>query len=259
MCGVEMNRYAFLIPVYRHGLALDGVLSSLEKYNLPFIVVDDGNCGSDREHIRAAQKKYRSVILVEHKKNRGKGKSVNDGILKAHELGITHVLQIDSDGQHDASQVPFFLEQSRMFPKAVICGYPEYDASVPASRLNGRKIANFWIHVVTFSFEIKDALIGFRVYPVEPYYSLLKHHAVIDSHMGFDIDILVHLHWKNIKVISCPVNVSYPKDGISNFRLVRDNLHISLTYARLCAGMIFRLPVLIFRAAQRKKNAKALV
>lgn len=249
-----MNKYAFLIPVYRHGSSLDGVISSLEEFGLPVIVIDDGNTGNDKELIQAAQKKHSCVVLVEHKKNSGKGRAVNDGIRKAHELGITHVLQIDSDGQHDVSQVPFFLEQSRRFPEAIICGYPEYDASVPASRLNGRKIANFWIHVVTLSFEIKDALIGFRVYPVEPYYSLLKHHAIIDSHMGFDTDILVHLFWKKVKVISCPVRISYPKDGISNFRIVRDNIHISLTYARLCIGMIFRLPVLIFRAIQRKKN-----
>ena len=94
------------------------------------------------------------------------------------------------------------------------------------------------------------------MYPVAPYYRLLKDHAVIDSHMGFDLDILVHMIWKNIPVVQSPVKVSYPKDGVSNFRLVRDNVHISLAYTRLCIGMMFRSPVLIFRAIKRglKKN-----
>lgn len=246
-----MNRFGFVIPVYRHGSTLDYVISSLEKFNYPIIVVDDGNTGDDKIFIQEAAEKFPLVNLVVHKKNGGKGRSVNDGIKKAHELGLTHVLQIDSDGQHDISRCKFFFEESEKNPGAVICGYPEYDESVPKARLNGRKIANAWIHIVTVSNEIRDALIGFRIYPVEPYYNLLKHHAVIDSHMGYDTDILVHLSWKNISIISHPVKISYPKDGVSNFRMVRDNIHISLTFTRLCVGMIFRFPVLFFRMIRR--------
>lgn len=254
-----MGVYAFLIPVYRHGLTLDYVISSLVEYNLPIIVVDDGNVGADRDFISAAGKKYKSVIIVRSDRNRGKGSAVNAGIVKAHELGFTHVFQIDSDGQHDPSGIGFFLEQSKRFPDAVICGYPDYDDSVPKARLNGRKIANLWIHIVTLSPEIKDALIGFRVYPVGPYYKILKRHSIIDSRMGFDIDILVHLSWENVRIVSHPVKISYPIDGISNFRVVRDNIRISLTYTRLCIGMIFRFPILLFRALKRKNNGKALV
>ena len=39
--------------------------------------------------------------------------------------------------------------------------------------------------------------------------------------------------------------------AVSNFRLVRDNARISLTYARLFLGMIVRLPILIYRKVKR--------
>lgn len=250
-----MNRYAFIVPVYRHGSTLEYVVSSLQKYGFPVIVVDDGNDEADKKFIREVQKKYSNVVLVEHKKNKGKGKAVNDGVIRAAQLGMTHVFQLDSDGQHDLGAVDEFINLSEKNPSAIICGYPQYDDTVPRHRLNGRKIANFWIHVVTVSGKIKDAMIGFRIYPVAPYAGLLKRHAIIDSHMGYDIDILVHLSWKNIDVISSPVKISYPKDGVSNFRAVRDNIHISLTYARLCCGMIIRLPLLVLNALKgnRKK------
>ncbi len=249
-----MNRYAFVIPVYRHGSTLDEVIASLAKYGYPVIVVDDGNMGVDVELIHSAAEKYSFVSLITLKKNSGKGKAVSSGMLKAQKLGATHAFQVDSDGQHDLSQIPFFIEEAEKNPNAVIAGFPEYDSSVPRHRLIGRKIANFWIRIVTMSNEIKDALIGFRIYPVEEYCRVLKKHAIIDSRMGFDIDIIVHLSWRGLRVISCPVKIFYPKDGISNFRNVRDNVRISLVYARLFIGMIFRFFVLLSRLLKRRCN-----
>lgn len=251
-----MNRFAFIIPVYRHGSTLDYVVSSLLEFNCPIIVVDDGNGEEDKAFIRQVAEKYPCVVPVWRSSNGGKGRAVNDGVRKAHELGVTHFLQIDSDGQHDVGRVKHFLELSEKNPEAIICGYPEYDESAPTARLKARKVANTWVHIVTLSNEIRDCLIGFRVYPVAPYHKLLKSHAIIDTHMGFDTDILVHLMWKGIPVVQSAVKVNYPKDGVSNFRVVRDNIHISLTYTRLCIGMMFRSPVLVWRMFKRgsRKN-----
>ncbi len=250
-----MNGCGFLIPVYRHGSTLDFVVSSLEKFGLPVIVVDDGNPDEDKKFIRAVKEKFADVVLVESEKNCGKGAAVCKGILKAHELGLSHVFQLDSDGQHDVSRVEEFLSASKKNPSAIICGFPEYDESAPKARRNGRKIANAWIRIVTVSDRIKDAMIGFRIYPVEPFFALLQKKIFLDRRMGFDIDVLVRLSWRGIKIVSLPVKVFYPKDGVSNFRAVRDNVRISCTYARLCVGMILRLPLLIFRAVKnRGKN-----
>ena len=95
-------------------------------------------------------------------------------------------------------------------------------------------------------------MIGFRVYPVAPYYKLISGPVILDGRMGYDIDILVHLSWKGVKIVSESVKVNYPIDGVSNFRMVRDNVRISFTYARLVIGMIVRLPILIFRKIGKK-------
>ncbi|MCQ2577183.1 MAG: glycosyltransferase family 2 protein [Treponema sp.] len=239
--------YGFVVPVYNHGAALEGVVKNLSAHNIPIIIVDDGNNETNRRQINDVVNNYPLCTLVSLEKNSGKGIAMKHGLLKAHEMGLSYILQVDSDGQHDASRVSHFIEVSKANPGAIICGYPEYDESVPKKRLNGRKIANGWIHVVTLSNSIKDALIGFRVYPVKPYIKIINRHTYIDSRMGYDTDILVHLMWSGCPVINEPVKVFYPKDGISNFRMVRDNIRISLTYARLCLGMIIRIPVLLFR------------
>ena len=248
-------KFGFVIPVYNHGSTLEFVVSNLDKYNFPMIVVDDGNDLKNKEYISQVAKKFSSVTVVTLKKNSGKGKAMGFGIREAEKMGITHVLQIDSDGQHDAERVGYFIEKSKQNPEALICGYPEYDDNAPKKRVNGRKIANGWVHIVTLSNQIKDALIGFRIYPVKPYIQILNH-AIIDSRMGYDTDILVHFSWKNIPIINEAVKVSYPKDGISNFRMFEDNIRIALTYTRLCVGMIIRLPVLLFRKIKNLQNKK---
>ncbi len=252
-------KYGFVIPVYRHGATLEGVVKSLLPFDYPIIVVDDGNDEENRALIAAVGEKYSQVTVVTRKKNGGKGCAMMDGIRKAGELGLTHILQLDSDGQHDAGRAARFIELSEKNPEAIICGYPEYDKDAPKSRVNGRKFANGWIHFVTLSKDIKDAMIGFRIYPVKPFIKMLKRALYIDGRMGFDIDVLVKQYWQGVPIISEPVKVYYPADGISNYNYFTDTLRVSGTYARLCIGLIFHLPVLLYRKIKRalKKEASA--
>ena len=251
-------KFGFVIPVYNHGSALESVVKYLVQYDFPIIVVDDGNDEKNKAFINAVAEHYPLVTLLVRAKNGGKGEAMKDGVRKAQEMGLTHILQIDSDGQHDAARIPHFLEQAEKHPEAIICGYPEYDESAPMHRVGGRRIANVWIHIVSFTTteEVRDALIGFRIYPVEPYCRVLKRHSIIDSRMGYDIDILVHLIWMGVPVISEAVKVCYPADGVSNFRAVRDNLRIAATYTRLCIGMILRSPVLTARKIRKRAESR---
>jgi glycosyltransferase involved in cell wall biosynthesis len=239
-------RQGIVIPVYNHGRALGAVVEKLRPLGLPVIIVDDG---SDNETKAALVKIYADCNLTvpeRLERNGGKGRAFYAGIAKARSLGLTHVLQIDADGQHDAGRARFFLKESAACPEALICSYPEYDDSAPASRRYGRKVANTWAKIVTLSPGIVESMLGFRVYPVEPVYQLYRR-CRIDPRMGFDIDILVRLYWKNVPLIFHPVRVRYPADGVSHFRPVRDNLRISWVYTRLCCGMLLRLPALLCR------------
>lgn len=244
-------KYGFVIPVYNHGAALEGVVRNLVQYDFPIIVVDDGNDERNKTFINDIAARYPLVSLVVRAKNGGKGAAMKDGVRRAHELGLTHILQLDSDGQHDTSRIPHFLTLSQENPGAIICGCPEYDENAPRHRVNGRKVANAWIHFVTLSKCIEDGMIGFRVYPVEPYMKQIQSHAILDNRMGYDIEILVRLYWRGIQVISSPVKVFYPADGVSNFRNVRDNIRIAGSYARLCIGLVPHLPVLLARKCRK--------
>jgi hypothetical protein len=67
--------------------------------------------------------------------------------------------------------------------------------------------------------------------------------------MNFDIEVLVRLYWAGIKIINLETSVIYPSNGVSHFRLCRDNLLIARLHATLFLGMLIRLPSLIARKA----------
>jgi glycosyltransferase involved in cell wall biosynthesis len=242
-----------IIPVYNHGRAVGAVVENLSPLGLPIIMVDDGSDGETKSCLERIYAEFPLTVPVRLEKNSGKGRAVIAGIAKAHDLGLSHILQIDADGQHDAGRARFFLEESAAHPEAVICAYPEYDESVPSSRRHGRKVANTWAKIVTLSPDIVETMLGFRVYPVEPAYRL-SCHSRLDSRMGFDIDILVRLYWEKIPLIFHPVRVIYPANGVSHFRIVRDNIRIGWVYTRLCCCLLPRLPFLVGRAVRRRRT-----
>jgi len=246
-------KQGFLIPVYRHGKTACPLAERLSASALTVIMVDDGNDEETRNLLADCAAKIPGVALVSLKKNSGKGEAVAVGFKKAAELGLTHVLQIDADGQHDEGKIAFFLEESAKHPDMLICGYPEFDETAPKSRVKGRKISNFWASVATLSTELKDVLCGFRVYPVDVSLRITQT-LFLDKRMGFDPEILVRLYWKKVFPVFHPVKVTYPPDGISNFRKVRDNICISLMFTRLFMGMILRLPLLLALKKKRRKQ-----
>ena len=235
-----------IIPVYRHGRACAQVVEDIKGYNIPIILVDDGNEEETKSYLRQIKEKNPQVQIVELKKNSGKGKAFKAGVIFAYKAGYTHALQIDADGQHDSSRIPFFIEKSREEPEKMICGYPQYDESAPEHRKNAHKFANTWCAIVTWSNKIKDSLCGFRVYPLKESYDFVTK-SIFDSRMGFDVEILVRLMWRGVDVEFYPVKVTYPSDGISNFHAFRDNVRISGVFSKLSSIMIIHTPLFLWR------------
>jgi len=246
-------KQGFIIPVYRHGRTACPMAERLAARGLPVILVDDGNDAETQSVLAECAARTPGVVLVRLEKNSGKGGALIKGLHKAAEMGLTHILQIDADGQHDAGKVDFFLEESAAHPDKIICAFPKFDETAPKKRILGRKICIFWAAVVTLSTELKDVLCGFRVYPVEASLRVTRK-LFFDKRMGFDPEILIRLYWDNVFPVFYPVKVVYPPDGISNFHAVRDSVRITYMFFRLLVGMLLRLPVLILRKIKRWKG-----
>jgi glycosyltransferase involved in cell wall biosynthesis len=241
-----------LVPVYDHAHAIGPMLERLLSHGLPCLLVDDGS-GAECAQVldTLAARHPDQVRLLRLHPNQGKGAAVMAGLRAAGENGHSHVLQIDADGQHDAADVPAFRARARQEPEVVVNGRPRYDASVPRGRLYGRYATHVWVWINTLSFEIRDSMCGFRVYPLSPTLDLLRRER-IGQRMDFDTEILVRLHWQGVRVRNLETRVTYPSDGVSHFDVWRDNVRISRMHARLFFGMLARLPRLLARKAGRR-------
>lgn len=238
-----MPSLAAVIPCYRHGRKLESVVKGLDDYALKVIIVDDGCEGEDKEALKNTALEY-GCALITHEQNLGKGAAFKSALRYAAKQGFEHLLQIDADGQHDLLSIPALLKESGEHPGALISGVPQYDASVPKGRLYGRYITHMWVWLETLSFDLKDSMCGFRIYPVS---SSLKAAGRCGNRMDFDTEIMVRLYWAGVPCRFVPVKVNYPEDGISNFRMVKDNLRISLMHARLVCHMPLHLHSLLKR------------
>ena len=227
--GYALNKFAFLVPFYNHPQNIKALIAALKTYELPVVVVDDGSDEASKQ-ILAELERTEGILLLTRAQNGGKGIAMKDGFKFALECGFSHVLQIDADFQHDAALIGEFLRESKAHPQSIVCANPIYGDDAPKSRVYGRKITNFWVAINTLNLGVKDAMCGFRVYPLEQ----LKKAAAKSktNRMEFDIEILVNAARQGVDMRWIDTYVRYEKGGVSHFKMVRDNALISLMHAK---------------------------
>lgn len=235
-----------LIPIYNHKDTIRDVLGSLAYVGLPCLVIDDGSDEATRRVLDGAAREFPWVSVERLPRNRGRGAALRHGYRLARQRGYSHAVQLDADGQHDAADVPKLLEAAKQHPHALVLGAPVFDATAPRSRLVGRRISRFWVHVETLSLAIRDPLCGFRCMPLAPTVDLLSR-TTLGDRMEFDPEIAVRLVWDGVAVANVPTRVRYFVDGLSHFHPLRDNALISWAHTRLVFGTLRRLPRLLAR------------
>jgi glycosyltransferase involved in cell wall biosynthesis len=210
-------------------------------------VVNDGSTDHTRIELDTFAESRPWITVIHRERNGGKGAAVKDAVRCALAQGYTHLLQLDADGQHDATVAPQFFSAAQKHPTALIIGRPLFDSSAPLVRRLGREISNALLWLQTLSFCARDVLCGYRCYPIADYGEVLLTN-VTSNRMEFDPEAVVRLYWAGASVINIPTKVSYPLDGLSHFRYAQDNLMIARLHARLLAGMVLRAPRLVRRA-----------
>ena len=101
-----------LIPSYNPGPKVYETVRSARAQWAPVWVVVDGSTDGSLQGLRAMAAQDDGLHLVELPRNVGKGAAVLHGIDLAAAQGFTHVLTMDSDGQHPAHLIPEFMAAS---------------------------------------------------------------------------------------------------------------------------------------------------
>ncbi|MFA6811146.1 MAG: DUF2062 domain-containing protein [Desulfoplanes sp.] len=224
-----------VVPVYNHAATLRNVVAGILAVHEHVLVVDDGSTDLSPDELNGL-----NVGVIRHPANRGKGAAIRTGAQAARDMGMTHIITLDADGQHDPADIPLFVTAIAHDKNAIIVGARDFTvANIPGSSRFGRKFSNFWLRVQT-GIILSDVQSGFRAYPL----AVLENLKFTEDHYSFEVEVLVRAAWAGFPLRDVDITVYYPplESRISHFKSFRDNLRISLLNTRLTMRAIMPVP-----------------
>ncbi|HEX5221223.1 MAG TPA: DUF2062 domain-containing protein [Verrucomicrobiae bacterium] len=205
-----------LIPCYNHSVTV-GAVARAALEHCPVIVVDDGSTMPLPE--------MPGCTLVRLERNGGKAAALRVGFQRAMELGFTHAITMDADGQHFGEDLPKFLTMAQAQPEAYLVGVRDLVAAgCPRHRQRSNRISTFWYRVET-GVRLSDTQCGFRCYPLQ----LVNRLRIKSGRYAYELEFMVRAAWIDTRIVPVPVKCTYApgQTGVSHFRTVRDFVHIT--------------------------------
>lgn len=248
----KTRKVCVIIPTYNNDRTVRKVIEDVLLYTQNVIIVNDGSTDNTTAILKAYKEQ---IINVSYSPNKGKGWALRKGFEKALERGYEYAITIDSDGQHFAKDLPFFLDKLEQEGSCVIMGARNMNQeNVPGKSSFGNKFSNFWFKFET-GISLPDTQTGYRLYPLEP----IRKMNFFTRKFEFEIEVLVRLAWKGVRFTSIPITVFYAPKGqrVSHFRPFKDFTRISLLNTVLVTVCFFYIwPRNFFNRFYKNKNWK---
>ncbi len=222
-----------LIPIYNEQEYIFNVLRGVRKYSPEdLLVINDGSTDESREiveEIASCAKLKGKVIIINHPKNEGYGKSLIDGINFTQDNNYQYLLTLDCDEQHEPELIPQFFEEIKKGKFEIISGsrYLSFQKQIdlpPEDRyIINRKITGL-INEIT-SYGLTDSFCGFKVYRMEG----LKKLELTEKGYGLPLQLWIQAYKNNLTVKELPVSMIY-KDKDRTFGNYLDDPKKRLDY-----------------------------
>jgi uncharacterized protein (DUF2062 family) len=252
-------RICVVIPVYNHGLTVRRVAGGARKF-FPVITVDDGST----DDTPSALDEEPGVTVVRLARNLGKGAALRAGFAKAEELGFTHAITMDADGQHSIDALEAFAALCQQHPNALILGVRDLkQAGAPWLRRASNDLSTFWFRFETGQ-RLGDTQCGYRCYPL----AAIRPLRVCSGRYAFELEIMVKAAWAGLPLVACPIVADYaaPTSRLSHFHPWRDMAQVSWLHCRL-ATQAFCIPATLrkltalngFRELPWKQRVRAVL
>jgi len=198
------TRIVVCIPAYNEAASIRDVISKAKRYANEIIVYDDGS--TDNTYEIAKTSGATAVIRAQY--NRGYGAAIRALFQASRDKNADIMITLDSDGQHDADQIPDIIEPIVKQECDMVIGsrfLTNRDSQrVPRYRSMGIKTITRFTQYASYE-GITDAQSGFRAYNR----NALSKINLFEEGMSVSTEILLRAKEKNLIVKEVPVTISY--------------------------------------------------
>lgn len=220
-----MTPVVAIIPLFNHARTVAEVLEAVAPHVAAIIVVDDGSTDGGADAAEAwFQLTGTAGTVLRLPENRGKAAALLAGFASARARGATHALSIDADGQHDASQIPAFLdrladEEIHAAHLLVLGNRRPLPRAYPLSRLVGRTLSGLAVRAAC-GVGVGDAACGMRLYPLELALEIRCH----GGRYAWEEEAITRMVWHGalVREVAIPVIYRDAAQAPSHYRFVRD-------------------------------------
>ena len=199
------------LPMYNEEETIGTVVTKVLDYVDEVICVDDGSSDSSARIAEAC-----GANVHRHRANRGYGGALKTLFAKAREMDADILIILDSDGQHEPSDIPKLLAPILAGDADFVIGSRFVDGGgsedMPAYRRLGIKVITAASNLSS-DLEIKDTQSGFRAFS-----KLAIERLRFDSEgMELSLEMLEDAHEKELTIQEVPTVIRYDVPKGSNF------------------------------------------
>jgi glycosyltransferase involved in cell wall biosynthesis len=234
--NINSKHILICIPAFNEEKSITEIVSRAKSYATDVLVYDDGSTDKTSELATNA-----GAVVIRGSKNKGYGKALSvlfkNALLRNADIMVT----IDSDGQHDATQIPKVIEPLLKNEADIVIGSrflnPEDIKNIPSYRSLGIKAITKMTRVACYD-NITDSQSGFRAYNMHALSKL----RLYEDGMAISTEILLKANDQNLRIVEVPINILYFKDSSTHNPVTHGVSIIS----HLLKHMSFKKPLLFY-------------
>jgi len=223
------------MPAYNEAHVIAEVIKGCKKYVDRVVVVDDGSTDNTLDIAESL-----GAYVVRHETNIGYGAALKNCFEAARHLGASAMVIIDSDGQHDPSEIPKLLEPLKNgFDLVIGSRFVNGNGkNVPIYRKFGMKVLDVATYVAG-GLNVTDSQSGFRAYGKRA----IENIHLYDTDMSAGSEILIQAGDYNLKFTEVEIHCRYDLDNCSS---EHPFIHGPRVLFRILKDMEYRRPLYYF-------------
>lgn len=192
------------IPAFNEEKTIARVVLEVEKYAHVVIVCDDGS-----DDMTAEIAERLGAVVIQHERNFGYGAAMKSLFKRARELNADVLVTLDSDGQHNPSEIPQLVKPIEEGLAEVVLGSRFVGKAGTADMPRYRQIG---IKVITKMANgsgrngVSDAQSGFRAYSKR---AITYLGSVSESGMSASVELLRAAQKSGLRLCEVPISCKY--------------------------------------------------